>query len=74
MEGHLSHERNTMTDVKSARLLTFADVQERTTLGKKTIARLISSGGFPAPVRPSPGRVAFYEVEVDAFIASRGRA
>jgi prophage regulatory protein len=67
------NRRPAMNAAAPHRLLNFAEVRARTTLDRRTVARLIESGGFPAPVRLSEGRVAFYEIEVDAFIASRPR-
>jgi len=46
-------------------------VRDRVGLSRAQIYRMINTGDFPAPVRPSPGTVAWNEVEVDAWIEAR---
>ncbi len=42
-------------------------VKQRCTLSSSTIYRLIKQGTFPAPIRLSPGRVAWREADVSAW-------
>jgi prophage regulatory protein len=53
------------------RLLRLPAVRDRVGLSRAQIYRMINTGDFPAPVRPSPGTVAWNEVEVDAWIEAR---
>ncbi len=57
----------------SAALLSVKQVQAATTLSRTTLWRMARAGTFPAPVRLSPGRVAWRQDEVDAWVASRER-
>ena len=62
-----------MNDIPT-QLLRPADVQARTTLDRRTILRKVKDGTFPEPVRLNPGRIAWREADVEAFIASCGAA
>lgn len=55
----------------SSRLIAIAAVQERTTLSRSSILRLVNLGSFPKPIRISPNRVSWLESSVDAWIAKR---
>ncbi|MBT2242649.1 AlpA family phage regulatory protein [Sphingobium sp. BHU LFT2] len=50
-------------------LLRIAEVRSRTTLSSATIYRKIAKGTFPASHRISEGLVAWYESDIDAWIA-----
>jgi prophage regulatory protein len=54
---------------KPHRLLTFAEVQSRVRLSRTTIWRLERDCKFPPRIRVSPGRVAWRESDIDAFVA-----
>lgn len=53
------------------RLLPDAVVQERTSLDRTTRWRLAKKGQFPAPIQISPGRVAWSESSITAWIAEK---
>jgi prophage regulatory protein len=53
------------------RLIPPAVVTDRTSLSRTTIWRMVRRGEFPAPIQISPGRVAWSEAAVDAWIASK---
>lgn len=46
-------------------------VKDRTSLDRVTRWRLVKDGKFPAPVRISPGRVAWAESQITAWIAEK---
>ena len=46
-------------------------VAKRTSLCRGTIYNLIKDGAFPQPIRLSPNRIAFREVEVANWVAER---
>lgn len=50
--------------------LRLSEVIKEVTLSKSTIYRLIKIGFFPAPIKLSPGRVAWRKSEVKDFVAS----
>ena len=50
-------------------LLRIAEVRLRTTLSSATIYRKIAKGTFPASHRISEGLVAWYESDIDAWVA-----
>lgn len=50
-------------------LLRLADVKARTKLGRTTIYRRIAAGTFPPSIRLSAGLVAWYESDIDAWVA-----
>jgi prophage regulatory protein len=54
-----------------ARLLTIEQVCERVSLAKRSIYDQIKAGRFPLQVQLSPGRVAWLEDEVNAWLAAR---
>ncbi len=51
------------------RLLRIAEVTALVGLSRATVYRLIDSGGFPRPVRLSPGRVAWVRREVEDWMS-----
>jgi prophage regulatory protein len=55
------------------RLLTYREVIEakRVPYTRRHIERLVDGKLFPAPVQVGPGRLAFIEAEIDAWIARR---
>lgn len=50
-------------------LLRLRDVKARTKLSRTTIYRRISAGTFPPSIRLSAGLVAWYESDIDAWVA-----
>lgn len=53
------------------RLLPPAVVMERTSLSRPTLWRMVRRGDFPPSISISPGRVAWPESQVNAWIAAR---
>jgi prophage regulatory protein len=53
------------------RLLPEKVVRDRTSLDRVTRWRLVRAGKFPAPVRISPGRVAWAESAINGWIAAK---
>lgn len=56
------------------RFLSLREVLDRTSLSKTHTYRLIGAGRFPRPVPLGPGRVAFLESEVRAWMEDRVQA
>ena len=54
-----------------ARLLPPPVVTDRTSLSRTTLWRMVRRGEFPKPVQVSPGRVAWSEALVNAWIAAK---
>ena len=50
------------------------EVIARIKVSPTTLWRLRRKGQFPPPFRLSPGLIAWHEVDVERWIASRGRA
>ena len=59
-----------MTDRSRDNLLRLADVTARTKLSRTTIYRRITAGTFPRPTPISAGLVAWYETEINAWVAN----
>ena len=59
---------------QSDRLLSRESVMERTSLSSTTIWRLIKRGEFPQSVPVSLRRVAWREIDIQLWAASRSRA
>ncbi|MBJ7441795.1 MAG: AlpA family phage regulatory protein [Sphingopyxis sp.] len=55
------------------KLLTAAEVEQRTTLDIRTIERMVAADAFPAPVRLSPRRRAWEEAAVNRWLAAPQR-
>lgn len=55
----------------SERLLPPAVVMDRTSLSRPTLWRMVRRGDFPPSISISPGRVAWPESAVNAWIAAR---
>ena len=53
------------------RLLAPPVVLDRTSLSRTTLWRMVRKGEFPKPVQVSPGRIAWPERAVSAWIASK---
>lgn len=51
-------------------LLRLADVRARTRMSRATIYRKIAAGTFPASYQISAGLVAWYEADIDAWVAN----
>lgn len=58
-----------MTDRSRDNLLRLADVKLRTSLSRTTIYRRIAAGTFPAATPISEGLVAWYEGDINAWVA-----
>lgn len=56
-------------DRKHDSLLRFAAVKARTGLSRTTIQRRVNAGTFPASKPISAGLVAWYESDIDAWVA-----
>lgn len=56
---------------KPVGLLSAWDVIARIGVSRATIYRMVDSGEFPSPVKISPGRRAWVEAEVNAWLADR---
>jgi prophage regulatory protein len=56
------------------RLLAKPHVLERTTWSDTTLWRRVRAGDFPRPIRISPGRVAWRESDVEAWIKARAES
>lgn len=50
-------------------LLRLPDVTQRTKLSRTTIYRRIAKGTFPCSIRISEGLTAWYESDIDAWVA-----
>ena len=69
------------TDINSAssrqgmmiddRFLTRAEVEQRFSIARSTIYRLMRSGAFPEPIRVGPRAVRWRASDLDAWLASR---
>ncbi len=59
-----------MTDRSRDNFLRLADVVKRTALSRSTIYRRIGAGTFPEPTPISDGLVAWYETDINAWIAN----
>lgn len=53
------------------RPLSWREVQKTVGLSRSTVWRLIGKGGFPPPVQLSPGRVAWFESSITAWLEAR---
>lgn len=59
-----------MTDRSRDNLLRLAQVKARTQLSRTTIYRRIAAGTFPASTPISAGLVAWYESDIDRWVAN----
>ncbi len=59
-----------MTDRSRDNFMRLADVKQRTRLSRTTIYRRIAAGTFPEPTPISDGLVAWYESDIDAWVAN----
>lgn len=59
-----------MTDRSHDNFLRLADVKKRTALSRSTIYRRVATGTFPAPTPISDGLVAWYEGDINAWVAN----
>jgi prophage regulatory protein len=53
------------------RLLTIVQVCERVSLARRSVYDAVKAGRFPRQVQLSPGRVAWVEDEIDAWLSDR---
>ncbi len=58
-----------MIERRKDNLLRLPEVTRRTCLSRTTIYRRIAEGAFPAAVQISPSMVAWYESEIDDWVA-----
>jgi len=58
---------------RSSNLIKWPTVHEKTGKSRSQAWRDIKAGRFPAPVQTGPNSVAWYEHEIDAYVASRPR-
>lgn len=58
-----------MTDRRNDSLMRLTEVKKRTALSRTTIYRRIAVGTFPAAVPISDGLVAWYQSDIDAWVA-----
>jgi predicted DNA-binding transcriptional regulator AlpA len=65
---------NTTNSAQGRRMITVREVMRKTTLSRQTIWRMARRQEFPAGVKLSGGRVAWWEDAVDAFLTSRAGA
>lgn len=56
-------------DRSTDNLLRYPEVKARTSLGRTTITKRVKEGTFPAPVQISAGLVAFYESDINEWLA-----
>lgn len=59
-----------MTDRRNDSLLRLKEVTGRTALSRSTIYRRIEKGTFPRPTPISEGLVAWYQSDIDAWVAN----
>lgn len=64
-------ELSQIPNQSAERLLPPAVVYDRTSLRETTVWRMVKGGNFPKPVRLSPGRIAWPESAINAWIAAR---
>lgn len=57
------------TDHRRDTLLRLSDVKGRTGLSRSTIYRRMGAGTFPHSIRISAGLVAWYQTDIDAWVA-----
>lgn len=58
------------TDRRRDNLLRLADVKKRTGLARTTIYNRMNAGTFPKAEKISPGLVAWYESDIDRWVAN----
>ncbi len=68
--------QSTTTEFRDAepRLIEWSELRRRIPLSRSTVWRLIRDGKFPAPLRISPGRVAWPENEIEVWRAAQKRS
>lgn len=59
-----------MTDRRRDNLLRLADVKKRTGLARTTIYNRMNAGTFPKAIQISRGLVAWYESDIDRWVAN----
>ncbi|MFC0304422.1 helix-turn-helix transcriptional regulator [Rhizorhabdus histidinilytica] len=59
-------------DRRKDRLLRIAEVRQRTGLSVPSVYRREAAGTFPARIRTGPRMVAWYESDIDDFVADPG--
>ena len=55
------------------RVIRLKEVAKRTGLSRSTIYQMLSSGTFPQPIKLGERAIAFYEHEVDDWLANKPR-
>ena len=56
------------------RAIRIKEVMQKVSLSQSTIYAMIAKGNFPSPFELTPGRVAWDEEEVDAWLATKKAA
>ncbi len=51
--------------------LSWSEVRDRIKLSRSTVWRCVRDGTFPAPIRISPGRVAWLRTDIDHWIEAQ---
>lgn len=59
-----------MKDRSHDRFMRLSDVTKRTRLSRSTIYRRMGAGTFPHPTPISDGLVAWYETDINAWVAN----
>ena len=59
------------SNADAPRLIAWPELRQRIPLSRSTIWRRIRDGNFPAPIQISPGRVAWLERDILAWIAAQ---
>lgn len=73
IEGDVTRSPNRDQSFPYGKLLTAAEVEQRTTLDIRTIERMILADAFPAPIRLSPRRRAWEEAAINRWLAAPQR-
>ena len=60
-----------MSEVSQRRLISIADLLTQIPVSSATMWREIGAGRFPKPVRIGARRVAFFQDEIDSWLAQR---
>lgn len=68
------HNPNFKHGIQQRRLLSMREVTTLTTYSRASIYRLISTRGFPKPIKMGDVKIAFRAEEVEAWLEGRPRA
>ncbi len=71
----MTHNENSLDAMATTtRLLPWRELKRSIPLSRSTVWRLVRDGKFPAPLRISPGRVAWPENEIEVWRAAQKRS